>query len=446
MTRFSPSRFVRRPPSCRAAGSIRSNAFHVHDQVVGIAGATRHAPPVQPGGATRGGRSAGSRRPPSDQRGTSSRVRISRRSQANSKPTYCRTSARSWSSGGPPGQQRRETIPAQRADDDAELVLHVPHRFAEHGAAADAVLADRASGATRSSPLERHPVTAELLDPHRHAELRGRATPRGRRHRAPSATAGRRRTASGKSPSASRSPRRLLDQPDQRADMADDRRIRLAGRGDDRLRPRPGPIEEQAEAMQQHVEEAGEGAGRRSRACARGRTRSGGSAGRRSGRGSRRPAAPGAAGASSVRSSAAIARRREDQRRSPGRSGTARRPGRMASPRRGLFGMRALDPAHRLEQVEATALARRCRPNTARLAHRRGPGFGARRLASSARRRSQHRPRAEARSPRSSLAAGQRRQHASARSCSSRRGARNTGAAPSRAGPRCRLRRKGRRR
>ena len=122
------------------------------------------------------------------------------------KPTYCRTNARSWSDGEPVRQQLRENDPSGSGPIyDAELCAARPNRFAEHRAAADPCW-PAASGATargRSSGIQ-WPQNCSTRAATPDAAS---ATPPGRRHRAPDATAGRRRSSFGKSPSASRSPR-----------------------------------------------------------------------------------------------------------------------------------------------------------------------------------------------------------------------------------------------
>jgi hypothetical protein len=131
------------------------------------------------------------------------------------------------------------------------------HRFAKHGAAADAVLAEPHQ-ARSLGPLEPHPVTAELLDPRRHAEVRGEP-----RRQAVGIAYLPRQPADEEQfrevPQRISAPRPLFAQPDPGTDMADQRRFVFPVEADGRLRSRPGPIEEQAESMQKDVEEAGEG-------------------------------------------------------------------------------------------------------------------------------------------------------------------------------------------
>ena len=68
------------------------------------------------------------------------------------------------------GEQRRETFPGERFHDDAELVLDVPHRAPEDGAAAHAALIPFRQ-ARSFGHAERHPVALELMHLHADAEL-----------------------------------------------------------------------------------------------------------------------------------------------------------------------------------------------------------------------------------------------------------------------------------
>src|SRR5450755_4635658 len=155
------------------------------------------------------------------------------------------------------GQQSREALPAERADDDPKLVLHVPHRAPEHGAAPDRGLTVALQARTLFA-LEPHPVSLELRHLHRHPELQTqpRLEPVGIANRAGKSAS---EEELGEIAQRVSLERRSLDDANQRAHVPDDRRIGRPVEADHRLGAGPGAVEEEPEAMQKRVEEADEG-------------------------------------------------------------------------------------------------------------------------------------------------------------------------------------------
>ena len=299
------------------------DAFHVHDQLVRIGGAAKVPAALQPGGSAEAADApvaTAGQRPrrhvvalqdqPQVPGELEAHVLAHQRAQLLE-----RLAVR---------QQRGETLPRQRPDDDAELVLHVPDRSCRAPRRARPPAGRRASAgcAPRDRAASSGPGTGRPAPDRRTAAS---ATLPGRPHRAPTGRAGRRRRAwesrRGRRDCASRA---RSGRTARRCGERSARRRAGRARPPAASAPRPGRRTGRSDATA--CPGNARTCGRRCRAAVRGRIRSGGSARRRSARGSRTPVAPGAAERpppSARRRRSARARKRATP---PGRSGTAPRP------------------------------------------------------------------------------------------------------------------------